>query len=100
MLGIQEKEEMDTVKSRAFTETAVIKEELKSTIVLVKNMDQGHRWPIEYLKSEVKIMKIGMIDTPCLERWSEYMDSAITLVLQLLDEQMKHLEINSGTGGG
>ena len=43
MLGIQEKEEMDTVKSRAFTETAVIKEELKSTIVLVKNMDQGHR---------------------------------------------------------
>ena len=28
------------------------------------------------------------------------MDSAITLVLGLLDEWLKHLEINAGTGGG
>ena len=28
------------------------------------------------------------------------MESAITPVLELLGDQMKHLEINDGTGGG
>ena len=40
-----------------------------------------------------------MIDAPSLERWSEDTDSVITLVLEILDEQMKHLEINASTVG-
>ena len=41
-----------------------------------------------------------MIDAPCMEQWSEDMDSKITLVSELLSDWMKHLEINAGTGGG
>ena len=40
-----------------------------------------------------------MIDSPRLEQWSEDMDSAINLVLELLGDWMKHIEINAGTGG-
>ena len=45
-------------------------------------------------------MKIVIINAPILEQWSEYMDSVITPVIQLLGERMKHLEINAGTGEG
>ena len=45
------KEDMDKVKSRTLIKTSAIKAELQSTIVLVKKMDQGQRWPIESLKS-------------------------------------------------
>ena len=51
MLELQTKEEIDKVKARALKETALIKGELQYTIVLVKKMDQGQRWPIESLKS-------------------------------------------------
>ena len=63
-------------------------------------MDQGQRQPIKYLKSEVKILKRGMIDTPCLEQCSEDTNSVFTPVLELLDERMKHHDINTSTGGG
>ena len=82
------------------TETAAIKSEVQTTIALIKKIDQGQRSTIESLKSEVKILKRGVIDAPHLERWSEYTDSAITLVLELLDEWMNHLEINANAGGG
>ena len=45
-------------------------------------------------------MKIVMINAPILEQWSEDMDSAITPIIQLLGERMKHLDINAGTGEG
>ena len=35
-----------------------------------------------------------------MEHWSEDMDSAIIPVLELLDEQMNHIEINASTGVG
>ena len=41
-----------------------------------------------------------MIYSTRLEQWSEDMDSAITPLLELLGDQMKHLKINSSTGGG
>ena len=45
-------------------------------------------------------MKRGMIDAPCIEQWTEEIDSEITPVLELLGERMKHIDINSCTGGG
>ena len=33
-----------------------------------------------------------------MEQCSEDMESKITLVLELLGDQMKHLDINAGTG--
>ena len=41
-----------------------------------------------------------MIDALRIERWSENIDSAITLVLEVLNNRMKYLDINAGTGGG
>ena len=78
-------------------ETAVIKSELQYNITLVNKMDQVQRQPIKSFKTEFESLKIGVIDAPRLERWSEDMDSAINLVFPLLDERMKHLEINYGT---
>ena len=43
---------MDKVNSRALTETAAIKAELKYTTDLIKKIDQGHRRPIYPLKIE------------------------------------------------
>ena len=57
---------MDKVNSRALTETASIEAEVRFTITLVKKLDQGHRRPIESLKSEVESLMLGMIDAPCL----------------------------------
>ena len=98
-LELQAKQEIDKVKAKALKKTTLIKSELQYTIDLVNNMYQVQIRPIEYLRSEFKIQKRGMIDTPRLERWSEDIDSAITLVLEILDEQMKHLEINASTVG-
>ena len=98
-LELQAKQEIDKVKAKSLKKTIAIKAELQYTIDLVNNMYQGQRRPIEYLRSEVKIQKRGMIDAPSLERWSEDTDSVITLVLEILDEQMKHLEINASTVG-
>ena len=91
---------MDKVKARSLIDTAAIKAELQYTIASVNNMDQGKIRPIKYLKSEVKRLEREMIDAPHLERWSEYTYSAITLVLELLDERMNHLDINASTGVG
>ena len=44
------KEDMNKVKAIALTETATIKAELKSTIALLKKIDQGQRRPTESLK--------------------------------------------------
>ena len=41
-----------------------------------------------------------MIYAPCLEQWSEDMNSALTPVLKLLGERMKHLDINASKGFG
>ena len=41
-----------------------------------------------------------MIGAHSLERWSEDMESEITIVLELLDEQINRIEINASTGGG
>ena len=82
------------------TETSEIKAEVQSVIALVKKIDQGQRRPIETLKNEVDILKRVMIDAPYLEQWSEDMDSEQTPVLKLLGERMKHLDINTGIGGG
>ena len=71
---------MDKVKVGALTETASIETELQYTIALIKNMYHGQIGPIKSLKSEVGGLKIGMIDDPRLEQWSEDMYSAITLV--------------------
>ena len=99
-LELQAKEEMDRVKARSLTETAAMNTELQYIVALINKMGQGQRRPIKYLKHEVKNLRRGKIYAPHLEQWSEDMDSAITPVLELLDEQMKHLEINSSTGGG
>ena len=56
-----------------------------STTALVKKIDQGQRQPIETLKNEVDILKRVMIDAPCLDHWSEEMDSELTQVLELLE---------------
>ena len=90
---------MYKVKARSLINTGVIKEELQYLVSMVTNMDQGQRLPTGSVKSEVKILNIGMIDALCLEMWSEDMDSEITLVLELLDEQMNHIEINASIGG-
>ena len=45
-------------------------------------------------------MKRVMIDAPRLDQWSEYMDSVLTPVLELMGERMEYMEIDSGTGGG
>ena len=97
-VALQAKEDTEKVKVIALTETSAIKDEVQSTIALVKNIDQGQRRPIESLKSGVESLKRGMIDALCLEQWSEEMDSEISSVLDLLGERMKHLEINAGTG--
>ena len=60
---------MDKVKARALTEKAEIKSEVQPTIALIKMIDQGQIRPIEYMKSEVKTMKRGMIEAPRLEQW-------------------------------
>ena len=57
---------MEKVKSRALTETAVIKAEVESTFALVNKIDQGQRRLIETLKNEVDSLKGGIIDAPCL----------------------------------
>ena len=61
---------------------------------MVKNINQDHRSLMESLKKELESIRIGMLNTPSLELWSEYMDSAITPVLLLLNKMMKHLDIN------
>ena len=71
---------MDKVKVGDLMETASIEAELQYTIYLVKNMYHGQIGPIKSLKSEVEGFKIGMIDYPRLEQWSEDMYSATTLV--------------------
>ena len=91
---------MDKVKAISLTETSAIKLELKSTITLVKKINQGQRRPIESLKSKLKSLKRGMIYAPRLEHWSEDMDSAITLIMELLGDWMNYLDINTSTGGG
>ena len=48
---------------------------------------------------EVLILKRVMIDAPCLERWLEDMYLSIILLLEILDERIKHFDINAGTGG-
>ena len=47
----------------------------------------------------MEIIRTGILKTPSLEQGSQYMDSAITLVLMLLDKRMKHLDQNTGTVG-
>ena len=91
---------MDKVKSRALADTAAINAEFQSVIALVKKIDQGQRRPIENLKNEVESLKRVMIDAPHTEQCLEDMESAITPVLELLGERMKHLEINGGTVSG
>ena len=81
-------------------ETAVIKSELQYNITLVNKMDQVQRQPIKSFKTEFESLKRGVIDGSHLERWSEDMDSAITLVFEILGEWIQHLEINASTGGG
>ena len=80
-VSLQAKEYMDKVKARSLKEISTIKAKIHSTIALVKNLDQGQRRLIESLKSEVKILKRGIIYSPHLEQWSEDMDLEITLVL-------------------
>ena len=91
---------MDKVNSRALTETTEIKVEVQSTIAFVKKIDQGQRLPIETPKNEVESLKRGMKYAPCIEQCSEDMDSALTPVLKILVQRMKHLEINTRTVGG
>ena len=74
-LSLQAKEDMDKVKARAFTEISAIKAEVQYTISLVKKIDHFQRWLVESLDSEVGTLKIGMIDAPRLDQWSEDMDS-------------------------
>ena len=62
-------------------------------------MDQDQIRPIESLKSEAEIVKRGIIDASRMDQGSEIMDSAITPVLELLYERMKHLEINASKVG-
>ena len=92
-------EDMDKVNSRALTEMSAINAEVQYTIALVKKVYQVQRRPIETPKDEVEILNRGMIEYPCLNKWSEDMDSALTPVLELMGEHMKHLEINNGTVG-
>ena len=94
---LQAKEKMGKVNSRSLTETASIKEEVQSTIALVKNIYQGQRRPIKTLKDEVESLKRGIINAPRLDQWSEDMDSELMPVLELLGERMKHLDINNRT---
>ena len=63
---------------------------------MVKNINQYHRSLMESLKKELESIRIGMLNTPSLELWSEYMDSAITPVLMILYKRMKHIELNTG----
>ena len=57
---------MNKFKSRALTETDVIKAEVQSTIALVNKIDQCQRRPIKTLKNEVESLNRIMIDAPCL----------------------------------
>ena len=66
---------MEKVKVIALTETANIKYEVQSTIALVKKIYQGQIQLVKFLKSEVEILKKGMVDAPRLKHWSEDMDS-------------------------
>ena len=72
--AVQAKEETENINTRELTEISTIKAEVQYTISLVKKIDQGQRRPIEYMKSKVKILEIGMIDNPSLEEWSEEID--------------------------
>ena len=49
-LALQAKEYKYKVRTRALSETAVIKAKLQYTIALVKNMDKRQIQPIDYLK--------------------------------------------------
>ena len=91
---------MEKFKARALMETAYIKAEFQSTIALFNKIDQYQIRPIDYFKSDVKILNRGKIDAPHLGEWSEDMHSEITPVLELSGERVKHLEINTGTLGG
>ena len=86
---------MNKIKSRALSETAGINADLQSTIAMIKNIDQDQKIPMYYLKKEVESIITGIINTPSIEQLSEYMDFAITPVLLLLDEIMKHLELST-----
>ena len=97
---LQANEDMDKVKSRDLTETSTIKAEVQSIIALVKKKYQGQRRVIKTLTSEVKRLKIGIIDAPRLYQWSEDMDFALTPVLELLGKRMNILDINDITVGG
>ena len=68
-IDLQDKEDIDKVNNLALTETFFIKAEIKSTIALVNNMDQGKKCPIESLNYEVEIMMREIMNYPILDQW-------------------------------
>ena len=63
---------------------------------IVKKIDQDQKIPIDYLKKEVGIIIIVMLNASILETFLESMDSTITLVPILLYERMKNLGLSTG----
>ena len=67
---------------------------------MVRRIDQNQKNPVNYLQKEVKSIIMVIIRTSSLYQWSEEMGLATTLVLLLLDDIMKRLELYPGASGG
>ena len=82
-LDIHAKERIGKIKSGCISETSIIKVDLQTTISMVKKIYKDKIRPMYSPKKEVESIRTGIINTPSLEQWSEYMDSAINPVLLL-----------------
>ena len=61
---------MEKIRCRALLETAVIRDDLQSTITMAKKINQDNKRPMEYLNKVVEIIRTGIINIPILEHWS------------------------------
>ena len=90
-LALQDKEGMDKIKYRALSYRHFIKDDLQTTMAIVKNINQYQTRPMESLKKQLEGIRARMLNITSLEQWSEDIDSSITPVLLLLDKTMKDI---------
>ena len=57
------------IKSRALSETSLIKSEVQNTKNIIRRVDQDWNNPVEVLQNEVEIIRMGMLGKLGPKHW-------------------------------
>ena len=66
LLALQDKEGMDNIKYRALSYRPVIKDDLQTTMAIVKNINQYQTRPMESHKKQLESIRAGMLNITSL----------------------------------